>query len=61
MDLDYEIMDKFVPHRIKKFELISRYVNDWAHKILGWQKSQGLVYIDCMSNCGVYKDDFEEM
>ena len=60
MDFVYEIMDKFVPHRIKKFELISRYVNDWAHKILGWQKSQGLVYIDCMSNCGVYKDDFEE-
>ena len=59
MDLDYAIMDKVVPHRIKKFELISKYVNDWAHKILGWSKSQGLVYVDCMSNCGIYKDESE--
>lgn len=50
------------PHTIKKFELIERYVDEWARKILGFQGaagrkgSEGLIYIDCMSNCGVYKD-----
>jgi len=45
------------PHTIKKFELISRYVYDWAHKILGYSKSKGVIYIDCMSNCGMYYDE----
>lgn len=45
------------PHTIKKFELISRYVDEWARKILGYPKSKGIVYIDCMSNCGMYYDE----
>lgn len=45
------------PHTIKKFELISRYVEEWAWKILNYPKSQGVVYIDCMCNCGVYYDE----
>lgn len=45
------------PHSIKKFELISHYVNDWAHKILGYSQSKGIIYIDCMCNCGMYYDE----
>lgn len=52
-------MDDFIsiakPHTIKKFEIINNYVDAWARKILGYQKSEGLYYIDCMSNCGYYK------
>lgn len=43
------------PHTIKKFEIINNYVDSWARKILGYPKSEGLYYIDCMSNCGYYK------
>lgn len=42
------------PHTIKKFEIINNYVDSWARKILGYTKSEGLYYIDCMSNCGYY-------
>lgn len=42
------------PHTIKKFEIINNYVDAWARKILGYSKSEGLYYIDCMSNCGYY-------
>lgn len=51
------------PHTIKKFELINAYVKEWAWKVLGfngkagYSQNQGIVYIDCMSNAGVYKDE----
>lgn len=45
------------PHTLKKFEVISRYVDEWARKILGYAKSQGIIYIDCMCNCGLYYDE----
>ena len=51
------------PHTIQKFEIIENYVADWAWNILGFKgvdgksESKGIVYIDCMSNCGVYKDE----
>ena len=44
------------PHTIKKFELIEGYVTDWAHKILQFENSKGLVFIDCMCNQGIYVD-----
>lgn len=53
--------DTAKPHSIKKFEMISSYTDAWARKILGFQKSEGLVYIDCMSNCGYYLDDNSNM
>lgn len=49
------------PHTIKKFELISLYVNDWAHKILGYPKAKGIIYIDCMCNCGMYYNEYGEL
>lgn len=45
------------PHTIKKFELLSSYVAEWSRKILGYPKSNGIIYIDCMCNCGMYYDE----
>ncbi|MEA4896554.1 MAG: three-Cys-motif partner protein TcmP [Oscillospiraceae bacterium] len=57
-----EIITEAKPHTVKKFELIDKYVDEWARKILGFKGkygyagSKGVIYIDCMSNSGVYKD-----
>ena len=45
------------PHSIKKFELISEYVKAWINILMLNKKCKGIVYIDCMSNSGVYYDD----
>jgi len=52
-----EIISHANPHTIKKFELIEKYVEAWAHKLLQNQYCLGLVFIDCMSNSGEYVDD----
>lgn len=52
-----EIIGHANPHTIKKFELIEKYVETWAHKLLQNQYCSGLVFIDCMSNSGEYVDD----
>ena len=44
------------PHTIKKFELIESYVKTWALKLLNFEKCEGIIFIDCMSNSGVYRD-----
>ena len=50
------------PHSIKKFELISKYVEAWIQILMQNEKCKGVVYIDCMSNSGVYKTvDGEEI
>lgn len=57
-----EIITEAKPHTIKKFELITKYVEAWAYKILnfpgnpGYAPASGVMFIDCMSNSGVYKD-----
>ncbi|MBR1603078.1 MAG: three-Cys-motif partner protein TcmP [Synergistaceae bacterium] len=45
------------PHTVKKFELIEKYVEAWAHKLLQNQYCSILVFIDCMSNSGEYFDN----
>ena len=45
------------PHTIKKFGLIEEYVKSWAQKLIHYPKCNGIVFIDCMCNSGVYKDD----
>lgn len=45
------------PHTIKKFELIEKYVEAWAYKLLQNSYCQELAFIDCMSNSGEYVDD----
>ena len=57
-----EVITEAKPHTIKKFELITRYVDEWARKILGFngkqgqEGSKGVIFIDCMCNSGEYKD-----
>ena len=49
-------MDTTYPHTIKKFELIEAYVKEWSQKLLNNPRCDGIVFIDCMSNSGVYQD-----
>lgn len=62
-NMQKDIITIVKPHTIQKFEIIENYVADWAWNILGFKgvdgksESKGIVYIDCMSNCGVYKDE----
>ncbi len=44
-------------HTIKKFELISKYVEAWAEILLNTEACKGIVYIDCMSNSGLYRKE----
>lgn len=44
------------PHTIKKFELIESYIISWAQKLMNNSSCNGLIFIDCMCNSGVYKD-----
>lgn len=58
-----EIITEAKPRTIKKFELIEKYVEAWAYKILNYQgnpgyaPARGVIFIDCMSNSGVYRDE----
>lgn len=45
------------PHTIKKFELIEKYVKEWAQKLCNNAYCNNLVFIDCMSNSGEYIDN----
>ena len=49
-----EIISEASPHTIKKFELIEAYTIAWARALLGYSECDGIVFIDCMSNSGLY-------
>lgn len=49
-----EIISKASFHTVKKFELIEKYVETWAQKLLNIQYCDHLVFIDCMCNSGEY-------
>lgn len=51
------VISKASPHTIKKFELIEEYIKSWAQKLLLTEPCNGLIFIDCMCNSGVYTDD----
>lgn len=57
MSSNEKIISHANPHTIKKFELIEKYVEAWAHVLLLNKYCTGLVFIDCMSNSGEYVDD----
>lgn len=50
------VIDKASPHTIKKFELIEEYIKSWAQKLLLNESCNGLIFIDCMCNSGMYTD-----
>ena len=52
-----ELISKASPHTIKKFELIEEYIKAWAQKLMLNQYCNGLIYIDCMCNSGLYHDE----
>lgn len=52
-----DVISEASPHTIKKFELISEYVKAWINILMLNSKCKGIVYIDCMSNSGVYRDE----
>ena len=37
-----ETITKISPHTVKKFELIEKYVDEWARKILGFNGTKGI-------------------
>lgn len=51
-----EVISEAKPHTVKKFELIERYVEEWMHKLLNYDKCEKLIFIDCMCNSGEYHD-----
>ena len=52
-----ELISKASPHTIKKFELIEEYIKSWAQKLMLNQYCNGIIFIDCMCNCGLYHDE----
>jgi len=58
---NFEIVSKAHPHTVKKFELIEAYAEAWARKLLEYGRNtgncNGIVFIDCMCNSGVYVDE----
>ena len=57
-DNNSKVVSRALPHTIKKFELIERYVGEWAQKLLHYDKCKRLVFIDCMCNSGEYHDEY---
>ena len=51
------VISKASPHTIKKFELIEEYIKSWEQKLLLTESCNGLIFIDCMCNSGVYTDN----
>ena len=51
------VVSKASPHTIKKIELIEEYIKSWAQKLLLTESCNGLIFIDCMCNSGVYTDN----
>jgi three-Cys-motif partner protein len=54
--LDVSSLEVAKPHTVKKFEFIEKYVESWIHKLLQLQNCNGIIYIDCMCNSGIYQD-----
>ena len=52
-----ELISKASPHTIKKFELIEEYIKSWAQKLMLNQYCNGIIFIDCMCNSGLYHDE----
>lgn len=55
------VISKASPHTIKKFELIEEYIKSWAQKLMLNDLCNGLIFIDCMCNSGIYTNNAGEM
>lgn len=45
------------PQTIKKFGMIETYIKSWAQILMLNKSNTGIVFIDCMCNSSVYRDD----
>lgn len=54
---NHETISRASLHTQKKFELIEKYIMPWAQKLMNNVNCKGLVFIDCMCNSGLYRDD----
>lgn len=52
-----ELISRASPHTIKKFELIEEYIKSWAQKLMLNPYCNGIIFIDCMCNSGLYHDE----
>lgn len=52
-----EVISKVSPHTIKKFELVESYIQTWVQKLMNNKYCDGVIFIDCMCNSGVYYDE----
>lgn len=52
-----ELISKASPHTVKKFELIEEYIKAWAQILMLNRYCNGIIFIDCMCNSGLYHDD----
>lgn len=56
--MDCSLLDEVSYHTIQKFDLIRDYVVGWSEKIMHFNPTEynckGIIYIDCMCNCGEY-------
>ena len=51
-----QLIDVIKPHTEMKLQLIENYVKDWAPILLRYDKCRTIIFIDCMCNCGEYKN-----
>lgn len=49
-----KVISKASPHTVKKFDLIEEYIKSWAQILMLNEACNGLVFIDCMCNSGMY-------
>jgi len=57
MKLSSEDIDSLANlYMVKKFELIEKYVEAWAQKLMNNKFCTEIVFIDCMFNSGEYVD-----
>lgn len=56
-----ELISHASPHTIKKFELVEKYIGTWVQKLMNNRYCEGVFFIDCMCNSGVYYDDNGEI
>ena len=56
-----ELISRASLHTQKKFELIENYIQPWAQKLMNNSACHGLVFIDCMCNSGLYRNDNGEI
>lgn len=52
-----ELISKASPHTVKKFELIEEYIKAWAQILMLNKYCNGIIFIDCMCNSGLYHDE----